>query len=488
MPFKTLFIRDVERNIFDWTTKITDGDIAYVIDSDKAILYVFNGSRTSMMKKYEAGVIAPKIKSVLQLYPYKIMVIDQGEGPAELKVEVEKLLQGEGTPVPEEERKNLESAIESLTSVKADNGTELAGVEMKAEAGIAVKHEDDKAKREGQEQRFKELEATNEQLMAENQVVKNENDALKKELDATKSELENKVKYLELEKEKVKLEAEAAKKDVEGTAAGLESKIKYLELEKEKARGEADAVRNELANTKAHYEEKLHALQAANEALQKDQSAARAEAASMKKENDALKRDMEEKIKKIKEENAERVKLNFFNMKALPSAPAGTVWFESIVQVIAGDKTIFTKDVDQEKLKELQKVIEKPKEMKAAAFVPAKVTAELKPDSPVAAASRVPSPAAAEPKALIPAPAASKEPSPAVIAAKKAVEAAGLSKVASPAVAASNTPLPVAVEPKAENPKEEDLELDFVNIEKEDQMREERRKKGDIFDFPDMEK
>jgi carnitine O-acetyltransferase len=482
MPFRTLFIRDLERNIFDWTTKITDGDVAFIIDQDRTVLYVFNGSRTSMLKKYEAGVIAPKIKSALQLYPYKIVVIDQGEEPGELKAEIDNLLRGEGTPIPEEERGNLASAVETLAAVKADSAAGPTGDEKAAGVEIAAKLEGYKAKKEtfqgeiasikeDYEKRIKEMQSINEKLNSENAVVKNE-------IEALKNDFEGKIKYVELEKEKLKLVAESARKDVEGTVAGLEGKVKYLELEKEKAKGEGDASRNELASTKAHYEEKLEALQYVNEGLKKDHAAAKMEAESAKKENEALKSDMEQKIRKIKEEHAEKVKLNFFNMRALPSAPAGTVWFESIVQVVAGDKTVFTKDIDPEKLKELQKTLEKPKETKAAEPVPTQVTIESKAPAPTVAAAKATAPSAAAAKAAAIAMAVSKTSTPAVAA----------TKVPAPAVALPKVPAPTVAEPKAEQPHQDEMGLDFVNIEKEDEKLAAKRKKGDVLDFPDIEK
>ncbi|MBN2149906.1 MAG: hypothetical protein JW839_00540, partial [Candidatus Lokiarchaeota archaeon] len=383
MPFKTLFIRDAERNIFDWTTKMTDGDVVFIIDSDRAVIYVVNGSRTSMMKKYEAGVIAPKLKSVLQLYAYKIEVVDQGEGPAELKAEVERLLQGEGTPISPEEGDGLASAVESLTSVRPGGDAELAGGEKAAAAGVAARADGYKAKKEAAqaeaaamkeeyEKRIGELQSANERLQAENEAARNELDALKRDAG-------EKTRYLELEKEKVRLEAESARKDLEGAAAGLEAKIRYLELEREKLGGDIEASRGELASTRARYEEKVQALQSANDALKQDQATAESELDAARKECEALKSDTEQRIRKIKEEHAEKVKLNFFNMKALPSAPSGTVWFESIVQVVAGDKAIFTKDVDTEKLKDASKAIEKPKAVAAAAAaLAAKVASEAR--------------------------------------------------------------------------------------------------------------
>jgi hypothetical protein len=472
MPFKTLFIKDVEHNIFDWTVKITDGDVAFIIDQDNKVLYVFNGSRTSMIKKYEAGAIAPKIKSVLQLYPFKISVIDQGEGPSELKLEIDQLLRGEGTPIPAQERDNMASAVESLASVKAEGAVGLKGDEKMVDVGIAAKHEGDKAKKErmqgetvsikeDQEKRIKEMQSINEKLKAENVIVKNE-------IDALRNDFEGKIKYTDLEKEKLRLEAESARKDVEGTITSLESKIKYQDLEKEHLKGETDTLRSELARLKAHYEVKLQALQSVNEGLRKDHSGINTALESARNENESLKNDMEQKIRKIKEEHAEKVKLNFFNMKALPSAPAGTVWFESIVQVVAGDKTIFTKDVDTEKLKELQKPLGKPKEMKAALPVPAKVTTESKAPAPTASALK----AAAIAMAVL------KAPAPAVAA----------SKAPAPAVAASKAPAPMVAEPAVEISPQDEMELDFVNIEKENEKLEARRKKGDIFDFPDVDR
>nr|MDO8113909.1 hypothetical protein [Candidatus Sigynarchaeota archaeon] len=474
MTFKTLIIKDLEHNLFDWATKITDGDVAFIIDQDSKVIYVWNGQRTSMIKKYESGVIAPKLKSVLQLYPFKITIVEQGEEKNELKAEVEKLLNGEGTPVGNEERDSLASAIESLAAARAQ-GLELTGgaaTEAVPVAGEPAKKSTGKAKDDQAEYR-KLLEGKIQDISAENET-------LKKDLETEKAKLDDKIKIVDLEKEKLKVEAEAEKKEAEATARDLEAKVKYLELEKSKIQGETGAARNELAAMKAADEEKIQGLRseidALKEVLKTDLGATKKDLESARKENDALKKEMDEKIKKIKEEYAERVKLNFFNMKALPSAPAGTVWFESIVQVIAGDKTVFTKDVDMEKLKALENKLEKPKEIKP----------ELKPSS-VIKASVVPIP---EQKAtVVPSPEkkATVVPSP-----EKNVEAKALveklaATVASVVKKAETKPAPAKIEaPKAQPPPEESTELDFVNIEDETEKLREKKKKGDDLDFPDL--
>lgn len=287
MAFKTLTVVDYDKETFEYKTEISDDEIAFIISEEDKAVYVWTGQNASIIKKYKAGTLATKIKSLFHFYGYKTQIVKQGEETGNLKEEVENLLQGQGTPAGE------------------DAGLSTKGVETAAGA--------------------------TEQL---------------------KAEYETKIKALEEELNKLQTDNDALKGSIDAVTAEFESKIKYIDLEKEKLQGEIDAVRNENNTLKESYEAHLGDLRSEHERVISDRDALKAEMDSLRQdlearnknlesENNELKQDMAEKIQKIKEETIEKVKVNFFNMKALPSAPAGSVWFESIVQVTTGDQTTF---------------------------------------------------------------------------------------------------------------------------------------------------
>ena len=319
MAFKTLTVVDYDKETFEYTTKIADNEIAFIISELDKIVYVWTGHRASMIKKYKAGTLATKIKSLFHFYGYKTQTVKQGEETGELQEEVEKLLRGEGTP--------------------AEKETGLSKEEAEAKETPAVDVEQMKSDYEA---KIKALEAEMDKLQANY-------DALKSSIDDVTSDFQNKIKTLELEKEKVQGEIDAARNEANASKENAEARVGDLRSELERAHSEGDALKTELTALRQD-------LEARNKALES--------------ENNELKRDMAEKIQKIKEEATEKVKVNFYNMKALPSAPAGAVWFESIVQVITGDKASFA-----EIPKEVPMPIKKVKPAEKAQPAPRKVTA-----------------------------------------------------------------------------------------------------------------
>nr|MDO8087139.1 hypothetical protein [Candidatus Sigynarchaeum springense] len=102
MPFKTLIVTDYEKETFDWTNKISENEIAFVISDLDKIVYVWNGQKVSNVKKYKGGTLATKIKSLYMLYGYRTITVNQGEEIGSLKAEIGLLLEGKGT-LPAEE-------------------------------------------------------------------------------------------------------------------------------------------------------------------------------------------------------------------------------------------------------------------------------------------------------------------------------------------------------------------------------------------------
>jgi uncharacterized small protein (DUF1192 family) len=101
--YKTLIVKDYNKETFDWTPEITENDIAFIISESEKTIYAWIGQRASIHKKYKAGTLSTKIKSQYQLYGFKTMTVNQGEEIGALKEEVERLQSGSGTMPTEEE-------------------------------------------------------------------------------------------------------------------------------------------------------------------------------------------------------------------------------------------------------------------------------------------------------------------------------------------------------------------------------------------------
>ena len=162
MPFKTLKVVDFDKELFDWTTKIKDDEIAFVIDDIEKIVYVWNGQNVSMLRKYKGGTLATKIKSAYQFYGFKTITVNQGEETGPLRAEVDALLAGTGTGLSEEE-------VDTLKPVSTTGAT--------AEAISAVPRIDYKAKSQ-------ELEEALEAEKQASEALKNDVTALKEDMNA----------------------------------------------------------------------------------------------------------------------------------------------------------------------------------------------------------------------------------------------------------------------------------------------------------------
>ena len=119
MPFKTLIVANFDKEEFDWTTKIDDSDIAFIIDDIEKIVYVWNGQKVSMLKKYKGGTLATKVKSSYQFYGFKTIIVNQGEETGPLRAEVDALLAGSGAALSDDELENLKPIASGSFTVEA---------------------------------------------------------------------------------------------------------------------------------------------------------------------------------------------------------------------------------------------------------------------------------------------------------------------------------------------------------------------------------
>ncbi|MFX0098550.1 MAG: hypothetical protein ACFFCS_03145 [Candidatus Hodarchaeota archaeon] len=235
MPYKTLKVTDFDKELFDWTTKINEDEIAFVIDDIEKIVYVWNGQKVSMMKKYKGGTLATKVKAAYQFYGFKTITVNQGEETGPLRAEVDALLAGTGT---------------ELSDVELDTLQPIATTTTSAEAIAAVPRIDYKAKSQ-------ELE---EALEAE----KNKSESLKEEMEALKSAQEIKLKE---ELDAVKRDYDEKIKDLEDAKAKESEKLKDLEASNEKLKSDIDSLKKEMDEAVSKVKEEA---KGEPESLQKD--------------------------------------------------------------------------------------------------------------------------------------------------------------------------------------------------------------------------
>ncbi|MFX0100213.1 MAG: hypothetical protein ACFFCS_11580 [Candidatus Hodarchaeota archaeon] len=350
MGFKTLLVKDFEDETFEWSPIVNEGDIAFIIDDVNRTLYVWHGIKSSMVKRYKAGMLAPKVKSQCQLYSYTTVVVAQGEEPEDLREEIDKLLKGEGELPSEEEQLSLIPSDGEPTVV-----SELRGPTVLDKLDVTV----EKLETEPPESsaRVEELEEENEKLSAELE-------GLKKELVAIKVQMDEKIQVLQEEKENLIAESGESKKGADELKSDLEGKIKLLESENEKINSEKDDLKDTLEKKITSLEEEKNKLEKENITLGAEKNSSESIIKELKSDKEGLKKELAEKTKEmesriqgIKENLAYKIKTNFFNIKQLPSAPVGSIWFESIVQVKVGDEAIFENGADLEKLKEVSEQI-----------------------------------------------------------------------------------------------------------------------------------
>lgn len=365
MGFKTLIVKNYGDGTggesFQWTPIIDEGDIAFVMDDSNRILYVWHGVKASMIKRYKAGMLAPKVKSQYQLYSFKTIVVAQDEEPEDLKQEIAKLLDGEGNMPSEEELISLKPAVqestqeftERLVEGNPEVVEEHEGPQVMGEKELDITVEEMDSGVAAASGRIKELEAENEKLSAELE-------SLRKDMVQVKKQADEKLNAMQEEREGLRAESDAKIKDIDGLKADLESKIKFLQEENEKAKSEKESLKGIL-------EKKIQALEREKNGLEKDKillqsdnkhheaaiNDLKASLGELKKENT----DINNEFKKYKDKLAHKVKANFFNIKQLASAPVGSVWFESIVQIKTGDEAIFENGEELEKLKKASEKI-----------------------------------------------------------------------------------------------------------------------------------
>ncbi len=344
--FKTVIIKDYTKNILDVVTKVEDGDIAFIIDDDLGTIHIWNGQRTSMLNRYKAGMMAPALKSAFHLYDYKTDTVEQGNESERLKEEVAKLLDGKGSGARGEEKALIETAILEFQNRMREQPVSDAG-----ESVLENKHLQEKPPSHGGIDKLKsELDA----IKRDSESKSNELNTVRAELEDEKKrvldlerDLESKTAIMKLEKEKLIAERDVATTRVERIKEGLDDKVKYLELEIQKLAGERDAVQRLLDDTRHYLEGQITLIKA-------DRDAIKEEASRLENEKRDLENEMGERIRKIKEGIADKVKMNFYSIKQIPAAPTGSIWFESIVQVISGDKAAFPANIDAAKLKEME--------------------------------------------------------------------------------------------------------------------------------------
>ncbi|HME56677.1 MAG TPA: hypothetical protein VKM55_31035 [Candidatus Lokiarchaeia archaeon] len=260
MPFKTLRVTDLEKETFDYTTQITDDEIAFIISEPEKTIFVWNGQKASMVQKYKAGTLATKIKSLYHFYGFKTQTVNQGEEIGALREEVESLLQGSGTGAGEEVEAPAKKAPAPVvkkapTAAKAGSS---ARASVPAKVATPAKAAPAKAAPAGgADKRVKELQ---EELENERKKSAQKYGKLTEEMDELKGNLESQIAGLQEELEAVKNQATAAT-DSEGV-------ISKLKDEKESLQVVIDGLKRELeAKEGAAGEEDIAALKAKNDEL-----------------------------------------------------------------------------------------------------------------------------------------------------------------------------------------------------------------------------
>jgi len=263
MPFKTLIVTDLEKETFDYTTKVNDDDIAFIISEGDKIIYVWNGQRASNVKKYKGGTLATKIKSLYHFYGFKTQTVNQGEEIGALREEVDSLLQGTGTSAGEEVEAPATKPVAPIAAraapaSKAAPAARATKTAPSAKIAAAAKVSPAKpAAAEGAAKKIKELEQelVNERKKSENRVTK-----INEEMDKLKVNYEKQI-------EDLRGEIEAAKNQVADTTE-FEQQINKLKDEKESLQVVIDGLKRELeAKESAAPEEDVSAIKAKNEEL-----------------------------------------------------------------------------------------------------------------------------------------------------------------------------------------------------------------------------
>ncbi|MHA1700526.1 MAG: hypothetical protein ACTSWN_16935 [Promethearchaeota archaeon] len=341
MTYKTLIVTDFDEETFDWTTKIAEEDIAFIIDDGEKVIYVWNGRRASHIKKYKAGTLATKIKSLYQYYGFKTEVINQGEEMGPLKAEIDKLLEGKGTPVSEDYKAThrpistsalLKKAVTAIPSREVPTPPKMVVGEPRKSRIMELEEELEKEKKKSQHKinKLKEVhEALKQEYEEKIKSLEDELDRVKKsaisedelneKISVTKKQAENTINALKIELNFMKEKLEKAE--------SLSSKIEELEREKEqltdaneKLKSQISSMQEEIidfkqkleaAENKAkaseeinEYKEKLSALEKELSEEREKSKSSEAKISELKKELEAAKQEIEKQKKKIQEAEA----------------------------------------------------------------------------------------------------------------------------------------------------------------------------------------
>lgn len=251
-------VTNYEKETFDWTTKISDNEIAFIIaDADK-VVYVWNGQKASNVKKYKGGTMATKIKSLYQLYGFRTSTINQGEEVGTLKTEIENLLEGKGSAPVEDAIKAPPKAGPSIAERAQARSTQPAPAIASKATMARASHVDHVETAEtpsipepGAGKRIKDLET---ELENEKKKSAHRNTKLKEEMDDLKAKYEKQIADLNAEISSIrkgtvdvaKHEAEIAqlKGEKESLNVLIEGLKKQLEEKEEAAKDKVEALKS----------------------------------------------------------------------------------------------------------------------------------------------------------------------------------------------------------------------------------------------------
>ncbi|MBD3188373.1 hypothetical protein GF325_16175, partial [Candidatus Bathyarchaeota archaeon] len=291
MPFKTLIVKDFDEGSFKWTGEITDGDIGFIVDEASRIIYVWNGNKASMIKKYKAGTFATKIKSLYQFYGFKTVVINQGEETGELLAEINKLLAGNGTLPSEDELESLKptAAPEIDPRAQAVTSSRVKTPSTPVSTAPVAPPKVDESK----------VSMLEDELEKERKKSSHKLTKLREEMDTMKAELETKIAKLEGELEKASEKPDLGEKlaGKDKKIAELENQLKSLEKEAEsqvksvkadlnKAREKIVKLESEARGKPDIDEDMVNSLKSENEKLKSTVSSLQADISSLKQKLD----------------------------------------------------------------------------------------------------------------------------------------------------------------------------------------------------------
>ncbi len=220
--------------MFDWSNKISDDEIAFVVGESDKVIYVWIGQNTSIVKKYKGGTLATKIKSQYQFYGFRTQTINQGEETGALKEEIAKLLGGQGSALSEKEKSShVPIATQVSTPAPAPRPVEHVLIAQRE-----VEAPPEKKITPAYQLNDLEAELENERKKASHRVAK-----MKEEMDAQKAELDAEIKRLSDE-------LESAKNAINDVKKNAEMECKQLRGEKVALQGMVDSLKKDVDGMK----------------------------------------------------------------------------------------------------------------------------------------------------------------------------------------------------------------------------------------------